>query len=412
MHTSQNSNNKPTFSIYPKRKSKNINEATLYCRINYQFSRTDRCLGLQFRFDDWDSKNQIVKDNDYVNKLVTDKFSELKEKIMGAFYLLTQNGASPSLYEIMDLAIGESKSKSYTLFGVFDGLIARMERQIRRPGQKANIIKHRTCYRYLKNFVKGYLNANDVAFSRINKNFIEEFEHFLRNECNNAHNSSMKLLQIFKKVYRIAIDNRWTSSNAFAGKRLSYKDSNIEVLTKDEMKQLVEFLPKKQYLVKTRQLFLFCYYTGLSYVDMQKLQREHIEFNPVSGQFMIRKRREKTGVEFMIPLFKPANDILESWIENWQEVGKETYLCPRLSNQKYNIHLKELFAFLSIQKKITSHTARHTFATTLALENGVPIESVSKMLGHSKLSQTQKYAKVTAMKIEKETRELFEKLNQ
>ncbi len=112
-------------------------------------------------------------------------------------------------------------------------------------------------------------------------------------------------------------------------------------------------------------------------------------------------------MEFIIPLFHPAQVLLDKWLPGWESLAPETAMAPKISNQKFNIYLKEVFAFLNIRKRITTHVGRHTFATTVALENGVPIESVSKMLGHSKISQTQKYAKVTTLKIERETKELF-----
>ena len=364
-------------------------------------------MGIKIPFELWDKQNHCINDNPYHQKQVEVTCCELKEKIMGSFYLLSQNTATPTLREVMDLAFVENEKKSYSLFGVFSSLILRMEKQNTLKRQQSNTLKHATCMRHLKAFVKAHLNISDISFNRINRSFIDEFEMYLKTECGNGHNSTMKLLQIFKKVYRRAVDNRWTSHNVFAGKRLTYKDVDIEVLTDAEITALKEINLQKPYLDKTRQLFLFCIHTGLAYTDMQHLQRKHIEFSPASGQHIIRKKREKTEVEFILPLFHPARNLLNIWLPNWEESAAETLLAPRISNQKFNAYLKELFALLSIQKKISSHSGRHSFATTLALENGVPIESVSKMLGHSKISQTQKYAKVTTLKIERETRELF-----
>ncbi len=401
---------KPQFFLYPKRKSTGCTEATLYLRISFQFTSLDKSVGIKILFNTWDSHNHYIINNPYHQKQVDDVTAELKEKIMGSFYLLSQNTAEPTLREVMDLAFAGNEKKSYSLFGVFNSFLLKMERQNTLPRQRSNIMKHYTCMKHLKAFVKSYLNVSDISFNRINRNFIDEFEIFLKTECSNGHNATMKMLQIFKKVYRIAVDNRWTSHNAFSGKRLTYKDVDIEVLTDAEIQALKEISLQKAYLNKVRQLFLFCIHTGLAYTDLQHLQRKHIEFSPVSGQYLIRKKREKTGVEFILPLFHPAKNVLNGWLPGWENVNSETLLAPVISNQKFNEYLKELFALLSIQKNITTHVARHTFATTLALENGVPIESVSKMLGHSKISQTQKYAKVTSLKIERETKELFKLL--
>ncbi len=398
---------KPTFLVYPKRKSLTDQEACIYLRISYQFVTIDKSTGIKIPVDLWDSQTHSIKNSPMHQNLLTETVDEMKQKLMGAYYLLTNNNAEPTLREMVDFAFAAEGKKTYSLFGVFSSVLLKMEKQHKLARQKSNILKHHTCMKHLKAFVKSHLNVNDVAFNRINRNFIDEFEDYLKSECNNSHNSAMKMLQIFKKIYRIAVDNRWTSQNAFAGKRLTYKDVEVQVLTIEEIELLKSFQPVKAYLEKTRQLFLFCIYTGVASVDLQTLKRKHIEFNAVSGQYLIRKKREKTKVESLLPLFPPAKELVDKWMPDWKTADSETLLAPSISNQKFNIYLKELIALLGINKKITSHCGRHSFATTLALENGVPLESVSKMLGHSKISQTQKYAKVTAIKIERETRELF-----
>jgi site-specific recombinase XerD len=401
---------KPKFSLYPKRKSLTVSESTLYMRISYQFTQIDKSLGIKIQFEDWDSTTHKLLNNPYHQKHIDEVFDEYRQKLMGAFYLFTQNAASPTLREIYNLAFGEESKKTYSLFGVFNGFILKLEKQNPLPSQRSNILKHHTCMKHLRDFVKSSFNSNDISFSRINRNFIDDFEMYLKSDGKNGHNATMKMLQIFKKIYRIAVDNRWTNHNAFAGKKLSYKDVDIEVLNFEEIQILKNATLQKSYLNKTRELFLFCIHTGMAYVDLQNLKRLHVEYNPVSGQYLIRKKREKTGVEFIVPLFPPAKMLLDQWQSDWLNFSSETLLSPKISNQKFNQHLKELFAVLSIQKKITTHVGRHTFATTLALENGVPIESVSKMVGHSKISQTQRYARVTSLKIERETKVLYEKL--
>lgn len=404
---SSKQHSKPQFTLYPKRKSVDLAEASLYLRVSFQFSVVEKSMGIKIPIAQWNGETHQLLGNPFQQKQIDEISAEIKEKVMGAYYLLSQNGSSPTLREIMDMAFAGEEKKTYTLFAVFHSLLLKMARQNTLSRQQSNLLKHQTCLKHLKAFVKQQMQISDISFNRINRHFIDEFEIFLRTEAGNNHNSTMKLLQIFKKVYRIAVDNRWTSNNAFSGKRLTYKDVDIEVLSEKEIKQLRELVLEKGYLQKTRNLFLFCIHTGLSYIDLQQLKRKHIEFNPVSNQYLIRKKREKTEVEFIIPLFCPAQQLLEQWIPNWECLPVDHSLAPKISNQKYNVYLKELFALLQIQKKITTHVGRHTFATTVALENGVPIETVSKMLGHSKISQTQKYAKVTALKVERETKELF-----
>lgn len=406
----QNNSNKPTFFVYPKRKSSGLTEATLYMRVAFQFNEIEKSLGIKIPFDKWDSEKRVVKEFNYHQRELEDRVAEFKEKIMGAFYVLSKNTAEPTLREIMDMAFDEEGKSNYSLFGVFSDLLIKMEKQNTLKRQRSNLLKYQTCMRHLKNFVKQKYKVNDLSFNRINRNFIDEFELFLQSECKNGHNSSMKLLQIFRRVYMVAVNNRWTSHNAFFGKKLTYIDVDIQVLTDDELQALKILNIEKEHLLKTRKMFLFCVYTGLAYIDLFCLKRKHIELNKLSSSYMIRKKREKTGVEALIPLFEPAKQILNEWIPNWEKLNAEEFLTPRISNQKFNDNIRDLIALLGLDKRIRSHSGRHTFATTIALENGVGIETVSKMLGHSKIAQTQKYAKVTALKIERETMDLSNKL--
>lgn len=401
---------RPVFSLYPKRKHSHLQQATIYLRVTYRFYTLDRSLGLKIQVNQWDPQLHRLKGSSIQQTHLLEKYEEAKEKIMGAYYLLSQSSAETTLREIFDLAFPEETKSTYSLFGVFQNYLINKEKQCTQPRQRSNLLKCQTCKKHLQQFVKDHLRVNDIPFSKINRNFIDDFEIYLKTRCNNGHNSAMKMLQIFKTVYKIAVDNRWIAHNAFTGKRLSFKFGEIEVLNSEEINKLKQAYLDKAYLDNVRQIFLFCTYTGLSYVDTQELRRSHLEYFEQSGQYFIRKKRQKTGVEFIVPLFQPAEGILERWTPNWETAPLESLMVPRISNQKYNYYLKELFTTIGIAKKGTSHLARHSFATSVALQNGVPIESVSKMLGHTKITQTQRYAKVTTLKIETETRQLFEKL--
>lgn len=411
MHNSKNnSTTKPTFFVYPKRKSSATNDAVIYMRISFQFVNIEKSLGIKIPFDHWDAETRKISKLSIHQKKFELAYDECKEKIMGAFYLLSKNTTEPTLREIVDLAYAEEEKKGYSLFSVFTDFLLKMEKTTTLKRQIPNLNKHKTCMRHLKAFVKHKYKVNDISFNRINRNFIDDFELFLKSDCNNAHNSCMKMLRIFRRIYMIAVNHRWTSHNAFIGKKMTYVDVDIEVLTDEELQELKQFVFVKPHHKRTKEMFLFCVYTGLAYVYLSTLTRKHIEHNKQSGQYMLRKRREKTGVEALLPLFEPAKLILETWIPDWEKQSPDTLLAPKISNQKFNNYLGEIISLLGIQKKISTHCGRHTFATTVALENGVGIETVSKMLGHSKIAQTQKYAKVTALKIERETKDLSLKL--
>lgn len=401
----------PTFLVYPKRKSTKDSAADLYIQFCYEKGRIDKSLGLRIDYKQWDPINHKVKEHPLHNQILEQRTAEYKQKIMGAYYMLMKNGGEINIREIVDAAFERDGGKSYSLFGVFGEFILKMEKLTGKDQSKANLQKHKSCLKHLKDFVYSKYRSSDVTFSRINRQFIDDFELYLKTDGGNGHNSANKMLQIFKKVYRIAVDNRWTANNAFAGRRLTYKKVAKPYLTAEEIDALRshEFASKR--LTAVKDCFIFSCFTGLAYIDILTLKRRYIEFNNSSQQYFIRKNRAKTGVESIIPLFKPADDILETYCPGWKKCAPNTTLLPVISNQRYNSYLKEVAEICGIEKELTSHVARHSFATTITLENGVSIESVSKMLGHAKLSQTQEYAKVTELKIEKDTRVLMRLFN-
>jgi site-specific recombinase XerD len=407
MQLRQQKQEEPEFLIYPKRKSSASEEADMYLQLSYQVNKINKSLGIRINFSQWDARNHLILGQSMHNEILQKKVTEYKQKVMGAYYMLIQNGGEVTIREIVDMAFGGKSGKIYSLFGVFEDYVLKLEKLVK-PGQSgANLQKHRACLKHLREFVRQKFRLSDIPFSRISRQFVDDFDHFLRSDAGNGHNSANKTLQIFKKIYRIALDNRWTAHNAFAGKRLSYKKVTKPFLSSLELDKLREFEFANPRLAKVRDCFVFTCYTGLAYIDLFTLRRRHIEYNSANRQYFIRKNRAKTGVESIIPLFKPAHDILDQYQPEWIKCHPETALLPVISNQRYNAYLKQVAAFCGLEKDLTSHIGRHSFATTVTLENGVSIESVSKMLGHAKLSQTQEYAKVTEIKIEKDTRQLF-----
>jgi site-specific recombinase XerD len=397
----------PHFMIYPKRKSAKDMSADIYMRIGFQIYKHEKSLGVKINFRDWDATLHEAKEQPVHNFHIRQKAEEYKQKVMGAYYMLTQHGGEFTLQEIMDTAFQNDGGKLYSLFGVFESMILRMEKGLKPGASSSNIGKHWTCLKHLKDFIRINYKLSDISFSRINRSLIDNFESYLKTEVGNNHNSAMKMLQIFKKVYRIAFDNRWTLNNAFASKKFSFNNVEMPYLTVEEIKLVKDQEIKSERLSLVRDLFIFGCYTGLAYIDLKNLRRCHLEYNPVSQLYFIKKKREKTKQPFIIPLFNPAKNILDKRTEAWEYMSSDTTLLTVMSNQKYNLYLKEIAALCGIQKNLTTHLARHTFATTIALENGVSLESTSKMLGHAKISQTQKYAKVTEMKIAKETSNLY-----
>lgn len=220
-------------------------------------------------------------------------------------------------------------------------------------------------------------------------------------------------LSNFKKIVHICIKNGWLSRDPFLGFKLAKREIERPFLVEEEINRIIdkEFLMPR--LRQVRDIFIFCCYTGLAYADVEKLTREEVTIG-IDGERWIWTSRQKTDSATRVPLLPPALEILDRYKDDPQCVNKRR-LLPVLSNQKMNNYLKEIADACEITKKMTFHTARHTFATTVTLTNGVPIETVSKMLGHKNLKTTQHYAKILDKKVSEDMSKLkakFGKPNQ
>jgi integrase len=219
----------------------------------------------------------------------------------------------------------------------------------------------------------------------------------------------MKYIRILKRITKFAADQEWIGSNPVAQFRCSYQEPERDRLTMDEVMRLYkkEFLTER--LAQVRDVFVFCCFTGFSYMDVYNLTRQHI-VNGIDGGKWIVKDREKTKSTERVPLLPIPLEIIGRYKDDYYCQVKNR-LLPVNTNQCYNGYLKEIAILCQIDKHLTTHVARHTFATAVTLENDVPIETVSQMLGHKSIKTTQIYAKVTQRKMSNNMKALQEKLN-
>ena len=282
---------------------------------------------------------------------------------------------------------------------------------ILKPGTLKNYF---TTERYLKRYLKNKLKTNDIYLRQLSYKFIIDFEQFLRNDksINSSqplrNNGVMKHLERLKKMTNLALRLEWIERDPFLKFSLKFKKYERTFLSQTELEALESARFSKEIHEKTRNIFVFACYTGLSYIDVKLLSENHI-VRGIDGDYWIFSKREKNDEILKIPLLDKALDILKKYD---QEFKREEKLLPVFSNQKINEYLKEIATELKIRKKLSFHAARHTFATTVTLSNGVPIETVSKLLGHSKLSTTQIYAKVLEQKLSGDMKSLRIRLNE
>ena len=277
---------------------------------------------------------------------------------------------------------------------------------------RASLKNHyRDCYRRLEEFMKVKYNISDISLKEIGHMFITDFENYLRTESKCNENTTAKFMQTFKMIVIIAKNNGWIYTDPFSNYKIRLKRVDRGYLTDAELQKIMKKKFPTKRLEQVRDLFLFSCYTGLSYVDVSYVDVKELKASDIrisfDGKPWIMTHRHKTDTPVNVPLLKIPQAILQKY-EGQLPKGQ---LLPVLSNQKLNSYLKEIADLCGINKNITFHLARHTFATTTTLAKGVPIETVSKMLGHTNIETTQIYARITNEKIRKDMEVLAGKLD-
>ena len=259
------------------------------------------------------------------------------------------------------------------------------------------LTKFRTVWKHAQDYIKERYRRRDIPVRQLDHAFVADFDFWLKSVKKIDHNTTMKYLACCRKVVLRCIRNGWIKRDPFLGFSLAAQEVHRQALTEAEMGAFIKAELPSERLVQVRDIFLFCCYTGLAYADVKRL---HItdKVIGVDGRPWINVRRQKTEIPSRVPLLPPALTIMDRYRDHTESNG-QGLTFPVKSNQKMNEYLKEIGDHCGLHKRLTFHLARHTFATTITLSNGVPIETVSKMLGHRNLKTTQQYAKVVDLKV-------------
>ena len=278
---------------------------------------------------------------------------------------------------------------------MFDEHNQRMEKLVGREFSFRTLQRYKTTKKHLQKFIISNYNSGDQPIHQVDVKFINSFIYYLKAVQGLSHNSSLKYIAYFKKIIRQAYANGWIDRDPFYNFKLRPKSIDKEFLSKEEINALMERQFSISRLEQVRDVFIFSCYTGLAYIDVAKLTASDFVIG-IDGKRWIKVKRTKTKSLSSIPLLPIAERIIAKYSPIPCDKDQ---LLPVYSNQKTNGYLKEIADLCGITKNLTFHVARHTFATTITLSNGVPIESVSKMLGHKSLKTTQHYAKILDTKL-------------
>ena len=270
--------------------------------------------------------------------------------------------------------------------------------------------RYESCKRYLAELIKLKYDKEDLPLSEINGELVRAFEFYLKTEKECQQNTVIRYMKCLKKITNLALANEWITKDPFIGIKFHEKEVIREFLTMDELLTIYNKEFSLDRITVVRDVFTFAAFTGLAFIDVQQLSAEHI-VQDNNGNYWIRKPRQKTKNMCNIPLLDIPLEILRKYAKH-PACQKKNRLLTVHCNQKMNSYLKEIADFCGIKKNITTHTARHTFGTTITLANNVPLQDVSVMLGHASTRMTQHYARVMNASLKKSMLNVKKRLTQ
>lgn len=391
-----------------KAKANKAGLVPIFQRITIDGQRIDRSTGKYIDSNCWSAEGGKLKGKTDFARLINSYLDKLANEVLEVQQDLTLSRKTIDYINLKQKLTGKVE-KQRTLIPIFKEHNERIQALVP-VGEFAQgtVERYKTTLNHIEKFLLWKFNTKDIAILDIDHAFIVDYDFFLRTQRNCKNNTSIKYVKNFRKVFNICIDNEWVTRDPFKKYKPKITIVDRDYLNADELKRILtkKFVVPRLNLV--RDIFIFSCFTGLAYIDVHNLSPSNISIGIDASQWIFAKR-EKTDGPSNIPLLPIAAEIIEKYKDHPTSINKNR-LLPILSNQRMNSYLKEIADVCEIHKELTFHVARHTFATTVTLSNGVPMESVSKMLGHRSLKSTQIYARVLDVKVGRDMQLLKSKL--
>lgn len=392
---------KSTFKLLfylKKNELKKNGNAPIMARITIDGAAKTLGTKLEINPDNWDLKYGRVEGKSAIALSINQKLDNIRARIDTIYEdMLKHEGfVTAEKLKLTFLGVGIMEDSLLKVFKKnnedFGEMVAKGERS------DSTYYKYKTVYNHIVEFIKNRYHRDDMAFRELTCDFIRQFDFFLRMEKQCTHNTVWVYTMPLYRVAEIAVRSGLIRKNPFEDYEISMKENDRSYLLKEHVESLLLHNPLKQKYELVKDLFVFSCFTGLSYIDIKKLKRNNIQ-SFFDGHEWIISRRQKSNVASNVRLM----EIPKMIIEKYQGVTRNGFIFPVPSNKICNRHIDKLIQELQIvtEQKVTFHTARHTFGT-MFLTEGVPLESLSKMMGHKNISTTQIYAKITSQKISKD----------
>lgn len=390
-----------------KNKIRTNGTAPIYLRITVDGKAAEIVAKRYIDPKKWDNKSQKAVGNSQEAKTQSSYLKTLEQQVYDFHYLMLKEEDFVTAESLKSKLLGTDVS-TRMLIPIFQDHNDRIETLVGKDFAPGTLERYKTSLKHTQEFLYWKYKNSDIDITKIDHAFVMDYDFWLRSVRKCANNTAVKYIKNFKKIMRLCMANGWLSKDPFLGYRAKIKEVERPYLTKEEIQSVYDKEFASNRLSQVLDIFLFSCYTGLAYVDVVKLSKSHINIG-IDGDKWIFTNRQKTGTATRVPLLPLAQELILKY-EDHPECVNLNVLFTVLSNQKMNSYLKEIANVCGINKELTFHIARHTFATTVTLSNGVPIESVSKMLGHKNLKTTQHYAKILDRKVSDDMAVLRSKL--
>ena len=401
---------KVSILFYAKRAKTNVSGLVpIYSRITVNGKRIELTTGRFVELSKWSSEAGKMKGTSEEARSVNSQLDILKLKIIDAQMELVHKNV-PVTSESLKLKLTGSAERPRMLVPIFQDHNNKIKELIGKEYAAGTLERYITSLKHTIAFLEWKFKISDIDIKQIDHAFITDYEFYLRSVRNCSNNTAVKYIKNFNKIIKICLANDWLDKNPFSNYKSKIKEVERGFLSEEELQSVLDKEFKIDRLTLVRDIFLFSCFTGLAYIDVKNLTKSHIRIG-IDGERWIYTHRQKTESASKIPILPVTQMIIDKYADHPQS-NNQGVLLPILSNQKMNAYLKEIATICEIEKELTFHIARHTFATTVTLTNGVPIESVSKMLGHKNIKTTQHYAKILDKKVSEDMAILKDKFAQ
>lgn len=381
-------------------------------RVAHNYDFFSRATGIRISAADWDKKAMRIKGA--TQEVITNNatLDSIKVKVLQAVSQLNVSGKPYNIHTIQKLLDGNEISQ-LTVMRIYDEQLTEMKKLKGKDFAPATIIKYTNTHLRLKQFIKFKYHRSDMFLYELNFQFMSGFESFLKQKFNNSTNTCYKHYQRFTRIIHKAMHKGYIDKYPFENYKIKLQKKKIQYLTQEEIDRIDHANFEVERLNVIKDIFVFCIYTGLAFAEVESLTPEHV-IKGMDGELWLNIHRKKTKKDYQVPLLPRALEILEKY-KNHPFCLKKGKCLAVPSNVKFNAYLKEIgdIAGIPKNKPLVTHLARKTFASTVALSNGMNIGVLSKILGHNSIKVTlDSYGAIIDELMLRNVKELKEKLQQ